>query len=593
MIDTIDRCVSIVWHRLFGGRIYSCLCAVAPILSAFCILLSLIYLVSCLWELVSYIDAGLTDVLRQITFMVFLSERLLNASLHPRSFARKYKVIGHVLNALLLLLVLPVFSSGHVTVLLAILSGVELSQWLHKQYGRRINPSLVLSLSFFLLIVLGMLLLMAPASLRPTASLEITDALFVSTSSVCITGLSPVNIAEVFTKHGMFVIMMLIQIGGLGVMTLTSFFAMLMMGGTSVYNQLAVRDMVNGNSLSALLSTLVNIIVFTLLIECLGALFIYLSIGESLPQENALFFCVFHSVSAFCNAGFSTLPEGLSAPTMIVEQMNGFYFVISVLVILGGLGYPLMMNVRQALGYALNRAIGGHERTGYRQTHLMAVNTKMVAATTMFLLLAGTILIVLLEWNNAFSGLPATCKVTHAFFNAVCPRTAGFSSIPLTGFCFQSLLLYTLLMWVGGASQSTAGGIKINVFSIALKSFWCTLRGLPEVTLFGRTIPKVTVMRANATITVSLSCIFLSFFVLTWLEPGMSKQGLFFEVVSAISTVGSSLDITGHLHDAGKMLIVALMFCGRVGMFTILTSFIKQQPKGTILRCPEEQIIID
>ena len=238
---------------------------------------------------------------------------------------------------------------------------------------------------------------------------------------------------------------MLIQIGGLGVMTLTSFFAMFFMGNTSLYNQLVVRDMVSSQSLSSLLSTLLYILGFTLAIEAagMGIIFSWYTWYDGYDCQRGTGFSAFHSISAFCNAGFSTLPGNLGNE-MVMHGHNTIYITISFLIILGGIGFPILVNLYETVTYEVKRIwhhyIKGNKRMR-RKIHLYNLNTRIVLIMTAILLIVGTVVIVVLEWNNAFAGMSPTDKWVQAFFNATCPRTAGFSSVGMTTFSMQTLLL--------------------------------------------------------------------------------------------------------------------------------------------------------
>lgn len=196
------------------------------------------------------------------------------------------------------------------------------------------------------------------------------------------------------------------------------------------------------------------------------------------------------------------------------------------------------------------------------------------------------------EWNGAFSGMPVADKWTHAFFNAVCPRTAGFNSVDLATQSVQSLLIYLLLMWVGGAAQSTAGGVKVNAFAVVVLNLIAVLRGTERVEVFGRELSHDSIRRSNATVVMSLGVLFLFIFLLTLLEPQASLMAITFECVSALSTVGSSLNFTPTLCDASKLLVALLMFIGRVGLITLMLGVVKQK-RNTKYRYPSDNIIIN
>ena len=550
-------------------------------------------------------------VLYRTVWGVFLVQTTMHIGLAYRETLKKYRTFTWVLNILLYLTLIPVIffepESGALKyfwlflnnrifqlILLLLLSLLRLSSGVIGLLGKRTNPSLILAGSFFLIICIGTGLLMLP---RCTVDgISWVNALFVSTSAVCVSGLVPVDVATTFTSLGQLVIIILIQIGGLGVMTLTCFFAMFFMGNTSVYNQLAVRDMISSDSLSSLLSTVIYILFFTLVIEGAGMLVLFLSIHGTLGMtvQQEMVFAAFHSISAFCNAGFSTLSENLGNP-LVMQHHNLLYITISVLIILGGIGFPILVNFKHIAGYHLKRLfyfIRTGKRDRQRIRHLYNLNTKIVLLTTLILLTGGTIAILLFEWNGAFAGMSMPDKWVQAFFNATCPRTAGFTSIGLTSFSLQSLLLMLLLMFIGGAAQSTAGGVKVNAFAAAVLSLFAVIRGKSRVEVFRRQLSVDSIRRSNATLVMYLMILFLGVFVLSVLEPHASLLALVFECTSALSTVGSSLGLTPALGEAGKLFVSLLMFIGRVGVITIVLGFVPPQ-KHTKYKYPDDNLIIN
>ena len=486
------------------------------------------------------------------------------------------------------------YSPNYRLVLIFLYAISNLSNGMLRLLGKRTNPSLILAVSFLFIIAIGTGLLMLP---RCTIhGISWIDAFFISTSAVCVTGLTSVDVASTFTPAGFTIIIILIQIGGLGVMTLTSFFAMFFMGNTSLYKQLIVRDMVSSQSLNSLLSTLVYILVFTLVIEGVGMLAIWSDIhntmGMTLHEELA--FAAFHSISAFCNAGFSTLPGNLGN-AQIMTGHNPLYLYISLLVILGGIGYPILSNFKDILFYRTKRFyhyLRNHRREGRSFYHLYDLNTRIVLYITAILLVTGTLGIAFFEWNHSFAGMSLADKWTQAFFQAVCPRTAGFCSVDLASLSIQSIFIYILLMWIGGAAQSTAGGIKVNAFAVVVLNLVAVLRGTDRVEVMGRELSTDSIRRSNATVVMSLTILFLSLFLMTILEPQRTILELTFECVSALSTVGSSLNITPLLSDGGKLLIIVLMFVGRVGLITLMLGIIPQKKKQKY-QYPSGQIIIN
>lgn len=228
----------------------------------------------------------------------------------------------------------------------------------------------------------------------------------------------------------------------------------------------------------------------------------------------------------------------------------------------------------------------------HKKQHLYNLNTKIVLIVTLLLLVLGTLAVAAFEWNGSFAGMSVADKWTQAFFNATCPRTAGFSSVDLTSLSVQTILIYIFLMWIGGAAQSTAGGVKVNAFAVVVLNLIAVLRGTERVEVFGRELSHDSIRRSNATVVMSLGVLFLFIFVLSILEPKMSVMTLTFECVSALSTVGSSLNATPLLRDESKLLVALLMFVGRVGLITLMLGIVKQK-KNTKYRYPSDDIIIN
>lgn len=530
-------------------------------------------------------------------WIVFLSDISLRIALEYKDTRQTFSKLTWILTFLLYLTLVPVvfhrpevegaiqavwdFLNGRIyhLALLLMLSFLNLSYGLVRLLGRRTNPSLILAVSFLIIILIGTGLLMLPRS--TVAGISWVDSLFISTSAVCVTGLTSVDVASTFTTTGFVIIILLIQIGGLGVMTLTSFFAMFFMGNTSLYNQLVVRDMVSSNSLNSLLSTLVYILGFTLAIEGAGMLAIWSDIHGTMGMDihEELAFSAFHSISAFCNAGFSTLPGNLGNP-LLMSGHNPFYIYISLLIILGGIGFPILVNFKDIILYHIRRFwrfLRTWEWDGRRFYHLYNLNTRIVLIVTFLLLVVGTAGIALFEWNASFAGMSVADKWTQAFFNASCPRTAGFSSVDLAGLSVQTLLIYLILMWIGGGSQSTAGGIKVNAFAVVVLNLVAVLRGTERVEVFGRELSYDSIRRSNATVVMSFGILFVFIFIISILEPKLSLLTVTFECVSAISTVGSSLNATPLLGNDSKLLVALLMFVGRVGLITLMLGIIKQK----------------
>lgn len=546
-------------------------------------------------------------------WIIYLLDRgshlLLKKQLYWKS---SYSYIGWIINGLLVLTLIPIFvvlfgiddSFGIMKVLnnrvfhvliLFVISLIDISDEIIRFLGQKSNPALVMAISFLFIIIMGSGLLLMPRCIQDGAHITWVDSLFTSTSAVCVTGLASVDIVSTFTRFGQLVILALIQVGGLGVMTITSFFALFFMGNTSIYNQMVVRDMISSKSLASLWSTLLNIFGFTLILELLGAIGIFFTIHDTLGMEvgDEIFFCVFHAISAFCNAGFSTIQDGLGND-VLMQGHNTFYIIMACIVILGGIGYPVLVNFKTIVYKHLQevwRWMHGRRYVSFSIPNLFDLNTKIVLSTTALLFFLGFVLIAVFEWNHAFVQMDVEGKLTHAFFNSVCPRTAGFTSVNLNYMGIQTIIIYIILMWIGGSSQSTAGGIKVNAFAVAMLNIRAIIHGTTRVEFGNRELSLDSIRRANAAVFVSICVLTLSILLMSIIEPHLPLKSVIFECVSALGTVGSSLNLTSELSSGGKVLIVVLMFIGRVGVVTMAQGMV-QQYKHQNYKLPQDNIII-
>ena len=544
---------------------------------------------------------------------MFLLERVCHLLLaKPGQRKSAYSFLGWIINGLLTLTLIPIIlyllgindDTGLIKILenktiylliLLLISFIELSDAIITSLGRKSNPALMMAVSFLFITMVGSGMLLMPRCIQHGVHLSWIDSLFTATSAVCVTGLTTIDVPSTFTCLGQLIVMLLIQVGGLGVMTITSFFALFFMGNTSIYNQMQVQDMVSSKSLASLWSTLLNIIGFTAFLELAGAVMIFLNIHGTigLDLRHELFFSVFHAVSAFCNGGFSNYQDGMSAP-VLMEGHSCLYIILALLIIFGGIGYPVLVNLKAAVSRhakVLWKWINGHRYASLNIPNLFDLNTKIVLRTTTLLIVIGTVLIAFFEWNNTFAGMPIHEKLTQAFFNAVSPRTAGFISVNLNHMCIQSVFIYTVLMWIGGASQSTAGGVKVNAFAVAFLNIRAIIHGTTRVEFAGRELSSDSIRRANAAVFVSLIVLGIFIFLITLTEPNQPLKAIVFECVSAFATVGSSLGLTPELHDTSKALIVVLMFIGRVGLVTMAQGLLKQY-KNQNYKLPQDNITI-
>ena len=589
---------------------------VLGVISFFAFMASLFMIVSAVLEFGFRLTDAQIEEFNWLYFWIwitFLIDRGSHLLLMRRGYLKsEYSFLGWATNALLMLTLIPIVvefagiddSYGIMSVLnnrvfhilvLFLVSLIDLSDAAIRLMGRKMNPALMMAISFMVFILVGSGILLMPRCVQPGVHLSWIDSLFTATSAVCVTGLTTIDVPTTFTSLGQFVVMMLIQVGGVGVMTITSFFALFFMGNTSLYNQVLVRDMVSSKSLASLWSTLLNIFGFTAFIEMVGALTIFLNIHGTigLDVSHELFFSVFHSVSAFCNAGFSIYRDGLSSPVLMTGHC-WLYIIISLLIILGGIGYPVLVNLKVIVLKRTRfiwRWLCGRHYASMSIPNLFDLNTKIVLRTTALLILFGTLFLAFFEWDNSFDGMLPYEKMTQAFFNAVSPRTAGFISVNLSNMCIQSIIIYTILMWIGGASQSTAGGVKVNAFAVAVLNMRAIIRGTSRVEYAGRELSIDSIRRANVAVFSSLFVLLAFIFTITVIEPHLPLKAVVFECVSAFGTVGSSLGITSQLQDASKVLIVLLMFLGRVGVVTLAQALLKQYTNQNY-KLPQDNIII-
>ncbi len=485
-----------------------------------------------------------------------------------------------------------IFNTHMYKLLLVNISSIAfLAKFVIEMVTKRMNPFLLMSLSFFFLIAAGTCLLLLP---RSTAEdIRFIDSLFIATSAVCVTGLTPLNIAEVFTHQGQLVLMLLIQIGGLGVMTITSFFGVFFGGATSISTQYKLNHILNADIMGSLLKMLLYVFGITLILEGVGALLIWFSVGSSLnlPMDETFFFCIFHSISAFCNAGFSTLPDGMSSTALI--HNGSLYWILSGLIFFGGIGFPILANFVQSLFsriskfFKFNSINSPKSKFGY-----MNLNSKIIVSLSLILLISGGLLILLLEWNNNLAHFPVFDKITHAFFLSASSRTAGFNNMDIGLLSFPTIFILIVLMWIGGGAQSTAGGIKVNVLAVALYTVRSILKGKSYIEMKNYEIENTSILRAFATVFISILLLIVSVFILLCIEHDMSFISIVFECMSAMTTTGLSMNITPYLEQGSKLVLIGLMFIGRIGFLSFFMGIVKLQ-KSTNYRLPVTNIIIN
>lgn len=415
---------------------------------------------------------------------------------------------------------------------------------------------------------------MLPIATVPGQRLSLMDALFEATSAVCVTGLVITDTATTFTVFGEVVLMLLIQIGGLGFMTFGILVALLLGKRIGLSERLLVQSSLNQYTLSGMITLVKMLLLATLFIEGMGAILLMLAWASDMAWGKAAYYGVFHSISAFNNAGFD-LMGGYSSLTAYVGSVP-VNLVISALFILGGLGFTVIVDVVKN-----------------RQPHRWSLHTKLVLVSTLIINVAAAGLIFLSEYSNpgTLGPMELDDKLLAAYFHGTVPRTAGFNTLDLTQLNSDSILLTMGLMFVGGSSGSTAGGIKITTFILLLLVVWTFLRQKEDITVLKRRIPHDLVFRALAISMMGVILVFVAVFLLEITEPHLPLMNLAFEAVSAFGTVGLSLGVTPELTGWGKVIIMLLMFIGRLGPLTV--AFALSNPKRKMLyRYAEEKIMI-
>lgn len=440
-------------------------------------------------------------------------------------------------------------------------------------YNRKyLNPAQLFITSFVFVIFIGTVLLLLPNATHK--GISFLDALFTSTSAVCVTGLIVLDTGSYFTQFGQTIILLLIQAGGIGIMTFTSYFGYFFKGGASFQNRLMIQDMNNSDKIAEVFSTLKKILIVTFFIEIIGAVIIYVSIQSTLPGtgSSSIFFSIFHSISGFCNAGFSTLENSLYEEGFRYNYL--LHFTIAILFIIGGIGFPIVFNTITYLKHIIINRI--FSKKSIYAPWIIGINTRIVVITTISLLGVGTLLFYISEYNNTLSEHGAFGKIITAFFSAATPRTAGFNTVDTASLHFSTIMIILLLMWIGASPGSTGGGIKTSTFAIAILNFLSIAKGKDRIEVFKREISPISIRRAFAILSLSIIVIGMSILLLVYFDGEKGLLPLAFESFSAFSTVGLSLGITGTLSDPGKIIIIFTMFIGRVSMLTILIAFMRR-----------------
>lgn len=437
------------------------------------------------------------------------------------------------------------------------------------------QPAQVLAISFVVAILAGTLLLLLPFS-TTSGHISFADALFTSTSAVCVTGLIVQDTPTYFTLTGQIIILLLIQLGGLGVMTFSTMVLLVAGRKIAVTDRILVQEGFHPSTGMDFRSLIKSVFFFTFSIEFLGFILLFLRFHKDLPWPKALYSSLFHSVSAFCNAGFSVYSNSLvSYRSDILVNLTVIF-----LIILGGLGFLVIQETAAHL-VRFSRGVKGK----------LSLHSKMVLSLTSALIGVSLVIFLSLEWQNSLAPLTAKEKILASLFQVVTPRTAGFNTMDLTTLSTASVTLLMLLMFIGASPGSTGGGVKTSTFAVVLAFIKSKIAARESINIFYRTIPQDNVVKAFTVLSLASSLIFISSFLVLASQPAMLIKEVVFEVFSAFGTVGLSLGITSQLSTLSKVIITLTMYAGRVGPLTLLYAFSRRKALGKF-EYVEEKIMI-
>lgn len=442
----------------------------------------------------------------------------------------------------------------------------------------------IIAVSFALAILIGTGFLMLPSAAADGRGTNFLDALFTATTSICVTGLTTVTTAVHWSLFGKIVILILIQLGGLGVITVTMLVFTIIGRRMTIKDRMLVQDTYNLSGLGGVASLLKKVALGTFLVEGIGAVCYAFVFVPEFGLTGGIGQAVFLSVSAFCNAGIDVLGEASLSPYAGNVWLNA---VTMVLIVLGGLGFPVWWDLLAGIRRERkNRELRFFQR--------LTLHTKVVLTMTAFFILVGALLILLFEYKNpeTLGPMGAGEKCLAALFQSVTFRTAGFFTVPQGSLSAGSLLVSYIWMLVGGSPAGTAGGIKTTTFALVFLSVWAVVRGREHGQAFGRKLLEKNVRTALAVLVIGITAVFAGTMILCLTEK-LPLESLLFETVSAVGTVGLTRGITGILSRAGKCVIIALMFMGRIGPITLVMAFASGRGKKTAnIQLPEERILI-
>lgn len=444
-----------------------------------------------------------------------------------------------------------------------------------------LSTTQMIMLSFLLAVLIGSFLLMLPFATAEGKSVSYIDALFTATTSVCVTGLVTVPTVSTWSVFGQVVILVLIQIGGLGIITILSGLMISFHKKMGLGDRMLLQDAFNLNSLSGIVRFIKKVLIGTFVVEGVGAL-LYMTVFIPEYGVRGIWISVFNSVSAFCNAGMDIIAENSLCSYAMHPMIN---FVTCMLIVLGGIGYIVWWD--------LIRVTKNFKKQKFKCYRNLSLHSKIALISTVVLIFAGAVLFFVFEYNNpqTMGDIPVSGKIRASLFQSVTTRTAGFATVPQQNLTDSSAIVSLLLMFIGGSPVGTAGGVKTVTISILLMSAFATIRNNDDVVLCKRTISKQAIGKAVAVVSMSFIIAFVSTVLLSAVS-GAPALDVAYETFSATATVGLTRNLTPTLSLAGKLIVIVTMYLGRIGPISLVIAFNTKHKRKNIIKNPVEEISV-
>lgn len=438
----------------------------------------------------------------------------------------------------------------------------------------KLNAVQILSVGFALVILAGAVLLSLPISSQSGEPTNFLDSLFTSTTAVCVTGLVTVDTGTHWNYFGKTVIMVLIEVGGLGFMSFATLISLLLGKKITLKERLLMQEALNTFNIQGLVKMVKYVLVFTFSVQALGALLYSTQFIPQFGLSKGIYYSVFHSISAFCNAGidlmggFSSL-TGYSSNSVVILTTGA-------LIVIGGLGFTVWSEIYN-----------------YKGLKKLTLHSRVVILVTTILIIGGAVLMFLLEFNNpgTMKSMGLKDKLINSLFASITPRTAGFNSISTSDMTMAGRFLTTVLMFIGGSPGSTAGGLKTSTLGILILTIVSTIKGREDTEIFGKRLSKDTVYRAFSLFSIAIGLVLTVTMILSITEQGVPFEYLLYETTSAFGTVGLTLGLTPKLSAIGKLIIILTMYCGRVGPLTVALALTNRKSKSGY-KYPEDKILV-